>query len=126
MVAKELLYTKEHEWVKIDGSTATVGITDYAQEMLGEIVFAELPAVGKEINQKGELGVVESSKSASDVYSPVTGKVMEVNSELQSKPEIINDDCYGKGWMCKLQITDKASIKNLMDAAQYEEYLKGL
>jgi glycine cleavage system H protein len=126
MFVKGLLYTKEHEWAKVEGDIATIGITDHAQEHLGELTFVELPEAGKEVKQKGELGVVESSKAASDVYSPVTGKVTEVNTALESKPEVINEDCYGAGWICKLRITDKASIKNLMDATQYEEYLKGL
>ena len=126
MVVKGLLYTKDHEWAKIEGDVAIIGITDHAQNQLGELTFVELPEVGKEINQKGELAVVESSKAASDVYSPVTGKVTEVNTALQTKPEIVNDDCYGAGWICKIRITDKATTKNLMDAVQYEEYLKGL
>jgi glycine cleavage system H protein len=126
MIPKGLLYTKDHEWAKIEGDIAIIGITDHAQNQLGELTFVELPDVGKEIKQKGELAVVESSKAASDVYSPVTGKVTEVNAALQSKPEIVNDDCYGAGWICKIQVTDKATTKNLMDTAQYEEYLKGL
>ena len=126
MVVKGLLYTKDHEWAKIEGDIAIVGITDHAQNQLGELTFVELPDVGKEVKQKGELAVVESSKAASDVYSPVTGKVTEVNTALQTKPEIVNDDCYGAGWICKIRITDKATTKNLMDAVQYEEYLKGL
>jgi glycine cleavage system H protein len=121
-----LLYTKDHEWAKVTGDTATVGITDYAQEQLGEIVFVELPKVGKEFGVHKELAVVESSKAASDVYSPVAGRVAEVNSELETKPELINEDCYGKGWICKLKITDKKSLTSLMDAKQYEEYLKTL
>lgn len=126
MVVKGLLYTKEHEWAKIEGDTATVGITDHAQNQLGELTFVELPEVGKEVRQKSELAVVESSKAASDVYSPVAGKVTDINTALGSKPDQVNDDCYSAGWICKLRITDKASTKNLMDAAQYEEYLKGL
>jgi glycine cleavage system H protein len=125
-VAQGLLYTKDHEWVKVEGDTATMGITDYAQEQLGEIVFVELPKVGKELGVHKELAVVESSKAASDVYSPVAGKVAEVNSELESRPELINEDCYNAGWLCKLQITDKAALDNLMDAKKYEEYLKTL
>ena len=125
MVVKGLLYTEGHEWAKIEGDTATIGITDHAQDQLGELTFVELPEVGKEVKQKGELAVVESSKAASDVYSPVAGKVTEVNTQLSSKPEMINEDCYGAGWICKLRITDKASTKNLMDASQYENYLKG-
>jgi glycine cleavage system H protein len=126
MVVKGLLYTKDHEWAKVEGDRATIGITDHAQDQLGELTFVELPEAGKEVKQKGELAVVESSKAASDVYSPVAGKVTEVNTQLASKPEMINDDCYGAGWICKMQITDKATTKNLMDAGQYEEYLKGL
>jgi glycine cleavage system H protein len=126
MVVKGLLYTKDHEWAKIEGGVAIIGITDHAQNQLGELTFVELPDIGKEVKQKGELAVVESSKAASDVYSPVTGKVIEMNAKLEKNPEIVNDDCYGAGWICKIQITDKATTKNLMDAAQYEEYLKGL
>ena len=126
MVVKGLLYTKDHEWAKIEGDVAIIGITDHAQNQLGELTFVELPDVGKEVKQKGELAVVESSKAASDVYSPVAGKVIEVNTALQSKPEIVNDDCYGAGWICKIQITDNGATQNLIDATQYEIYLKGL
>lgn len=126
MVKEGLFYTKDHEWAKIDGDTATMGITHYAQEQLGEITFVELPEIGKETEQKGELAVVESSKAASDVYSPIKGKVTEVNSDLESAPEKINEDCYGSGWICTLEITDKSTIDNLMDAKQYEAYLSGL
>lgn len=126
MVVEGLLYTKEHEWAKIEGQTAIIGITDYAQQMLGEITFVELPAVDAEFRSNDELAVVESSKAAGDVYSPLTGKVVEVNSDLQSKPELINEDCYKAGWICKLLITDSKSAENLIDANQYEEYLKGL
>ena len=126
MVIEGLFYTKEHEWAKIVGETATIGITHYAQEQLGEITFVELPEPGKETQQKGELAVVESSKAASDIYSPVTGKVSEVNSDLESAPEKINEDCYNTGWICTMKITDKKTIDNLMDSKQYESYLKGL
>ncbi|MBN2181875.1 MAG: glycine cleavage system protein GcvH [Sedimentisphaerales bacterium] len=126
MVIEGLFYTKEHEWAKVDGDTATIGITDYAQEQLGEITFVELPAVGKEVKQKDELAVVESSKAASDVYSPMSGKVTQVNSDLESTPEQINDDCYNAGWICTIEITDAKVIDNLMDSKQYEEYLNGL
>ena len=126
MVVEGLLYTKEHEWVKIEGETATVGITDYAQQQLGEITFVELPAVDKQFQQHEEMAVVESSKAASDVYSPLSGKLIEVNSALESKPELINQDCYKAGWICKLSLTDDKSTENLMDAKQYEEYLKAI
>ncbi len=125
-VVEGLLYTKDHEWAQVDGDTATVGITDYAQEQLGELVFVELPAVGKEFGVHKELAVVESSKAASDVYSPVAGKVTGVNTELETKPELINEDCYNAGWICKLAITDKKSLDAMMDSKQYAEYLKTL
>ena len=121
-----LLYTKDHEWAKVDGDTATIGITHYAQEQLGELVFVELPQVGKELAVHKELAVVESSKAAGDVYSPVAGKVSEVNGELETKPELINEDPYSGGWICKLTITDKKSLDELMDAKQYQEYLDSL
>ncbi len=126
MVVEGLLYTEEHEWVKVVGNIATIGITDYAQQMLGEIVYVELPAVDKEFQSHSEIAVVESSKAASDVYSPVTGKVIAVNSELESRPELINEDCYNGGWICRMEITDGKSIEDLMDAKHYEQYVKGL
>jgi len=126
MVIEGLYYTQEHEWAKVEGDIATIGITTYAQELLGEITFVELPVTNKEVEQKDELGVVESSKAASDIYSPVSGKVTEVNSDLESSPEKINEDCYNAGWICKIQISDKSVIDNLMDSEQYEAYLKSL
>ena len=126
MVVDGLLYTEQHEWAKIEGTIATVGITDYAQQMLGEIVFAELPALDKIFKFEDEIAMVESTKAASDVYSPVNGKVVEVNSQLESNPELINEDCYNGGWICRMEITDTKSIKKLMDSKQYEEFLKGL
>jgi glycine cleavage system H protein len=125
-VEKGLRYTKDHEWVRIEDDTATVGITDYAQQQLGELVFVELPRVGKAVDAHKTLAVVESSKSASDVFAPVTGQVTQVNSELESKPELINQDCYQAGWICKLKMADKKPPKDLMNAQQYEEYLKTL
>lgn len=125
-VAQGLLYTKDHEWARVAGDTATVGITDYAQEQLGEVVFVELPKPGKEFGVHKEMAVVESSKAASDVYCPVAGRVTEVNTELDTQPELINKDCYGEGWICKLKIADKGSLSSLMDAKKYEEYLKML
>jgi len=125
MVIEGLLYTKDHEWARIDADVATIGITDYAQQMLGELVFVELPDIGKEFAGHDELAVVESTKAANDIYSPVAGKVIEVNGELESQPELINQDCYNAGWICKLQITDTKSVESLMDSKQYEEYLGG-
>ncbi len=126
MVVEGLAYSKEHEWVKIEGDEAIVGITDYAQQMLGEITYVELPEVGKEAKAGDELAVVESSKAASDVYAPLSGKVSEVNSELEGKPELINSDCYEKGWIYKVAVKDKKEAEGLMNSKQYEEYLKGL
>lgn len=126
MVDQNLLYTKDHEWVKIEGTTASVGITDYAQGVLGELVFVELPAVGKNFNVHDALAVVESSKSASDVYCPIAGEVTEVNSDLTAKPELVNDDCYGTGWICKLKVAANVDKANLMNAKQYEEYISNI
>jgi glycine cleavage system H protein len=126
MVVEGLFYTKEHEWVKIEGDTAIVGITDYAQGMLGEITYAELPKLDKQVDAGDELAVVESSKAASDVYAPIAGRVVEVNSELETRPELINEDCYDTGWICRMEITGKDAAAGLMNANEYEEYLKGL
>ncbi|MFC1634921.1 glycine cleavage system protein GcvH [Planctomycetota bacterium] len=126
MVVEGLLYTKDHEWIKIDADIATIGITDYAQQMLGELVFVELPPVGKAFAGQEDMAVVESTKTASDVYSPVAGEVVEVNDELESQPELINQDCYKAGWICKLKIADARSVEGLMDSEQYEKYLQGL
>jgi glycine cleavage system H protein len=126
MVVDGLLYTKDHEWAKVEGDMATIGITDHAQEQLGELVFVELPPVGKEFAAHKEIAVVESSKAAGDVYCPVAGKVAEINEELNTRPELINEDCYQAGWICKVQITDKTPLDNLMDAQQYKEFLETL
>jgi len=126
MVVEGLLYTKDHEWAKVEGDTVTMGITDYAQEQLGEIVFVELPDVGKEFGVHTEISVVESSKAASDVYCPAAGRVSAVNEELNTRPELVNEDCYNAGWICKLAVADKAALDDLMDAKKYEEYLSSL
>jgi len=125
MVPENLFYTKDHEWAEINGDTATIGITDYAQHSLGEITFVELPAIKKQVKAHDVLAVVESSKAASDVYSPLAGEVTQVNDGLSSKPELINQDCCKAGWICKLKIS-KPDTKNLMNASQYEEYLKSI
>lgn len=126
MVPENLQYTKDHEWVKIEGAIAVVGISDHAQESLGEVTFVELPAVGKSVKQHGQIGTVESSKAASDIYSPVAGTVAEANTKLETEPELINKDCYGAGWICTIRVDEGAGIENLMNAQQYQEYLKGL
>ena len=109
MVVEGLLYTKDHEWAKVEGDVVTMGITDYAQEQLGELVFVELPQVGKQLVARKEIAVVESSKAAGDVYSPVTGTVTEVNSELGTKPELINEDCWQERLDLQAQVTDVRS-----------------
>ncbi|HPS55830.1 MAG TPA: glycine cleavage system protein GcvH [Sedimentisphaerales bacterium] len=126
MIIEGLLYTKDHEWLKIEGDEALIGITDYAQQMLGEVIFVELPAVGTKYSQHGELAVAESTKAASDIYSPVAGKVTEINDAVEATPELINQDCYGDGWICRIAIADKKETKTLMDWKQYGDYLKGL
>ena len=126
MVPKGLFYTKDHEWIRINVDIATIGITDYAQQMLGELVFVELPPVGKAFDSHAEMAVVESTKTASDVYSPVAGEVVEVNGELESQPELVNQDCYKAGWICKLKIAETKSVEGLMDSTEYETYLQGL
>lgn len=126
MVKEGLYYTEDHEWLKIGGDTGIVGISDYAQDMLGEITFIELPGIGKEVDVHGELAVVESSKAASDIYSPIAGTVTEVNSQLEDNPELLNSDCYDRGWVAKLQLKGEPDIKHLMDSTQYEEFVSGL
>lgn len=120
----ELKYTKEHEWVRIKGNIATVGITDWAQEQLGDIVFIELPEEGEQVEKGDTFGVVESTKSVNDLYLPVSGMVVEANDPLLDAPEIINDDCYGEGWMIRIEISDKADLDDLMTSEEYEAFLK--
>ncbi len=120
----ELKYTKEHEWIKVEGNIGIIGITDFAQDQLGDVVFVELPEVGRELKQNEQFGVVESVKTVSDLYSPVSGKVVEINTELESTPEAVNEDPYGKGWMLKVELSDPAELENLLDAAAYEAFVK--
>jgi glycine cleavage system H protein len=115
-----LKYTKDHEWILVEGTTGTVGITEFAQGELGDVVFVELPKVGKEIKKGESLGTIEAVKAVSDIYAPSTGTVTEVNGELSSTPEIVNKDPYGKGWIVKLQLTNLAELAGLMDAAAYQ------
>ena len=124
MVVEGLYYTKEHEWVKVEGNVATIGIADHAQEALGEITYVELPETGRQVNAKDELAVVESTKAASDVFSPLTGTVTEVNDELEGQPVLLNSDCYGQGWILKLEITDASQVEQLMTAADYKEFFE--
>jgi glycine cleavage system H protein len=114
-----LLYSKSHEWVKLEGGIATIGITDHAQEALNDIVYVELPKVGQEFGLEQEFGVVESVKSVSDLFMPIAGKVTAVNAALDDKPETLNEDPYGAGWLVKVQVKDPAQAKQLLSAAQY-------
>ena len=117
----ELLYSKEHEWVKIEGDTAIVGITDYAQNSLGDIVYVELPRVGKQIDQFGNIGVVESVKAVSDLFTPIGGEITEVNGALEADPAALNRDPYGAGWLFKVKLKDAAEKNNLLSPADYEK-----
>src|SRR5713101_7022582 len=120
---EDLKYSKEHEWVLVEGNVATVGITDYAQDQLGDIVFVELPAIGDKVSKEDAFGVVESVKAVSDIYAPVSGKVLEVNDDLPENPEMLNEDAYGDGWIIKIEMSDIDELKDLMTAAEYEEYV---
>lgn len=119
----DLKYTKEHEWVKVEGKKVTVGITEYAAEQLGDVVLVELPAEGAEFNKGDSLGVVESVKSVSDIYAPLGSKVIESNDMLPENPGIINEDPYGEGWIVKLEVIDANDLKQLLSAKEYEEFL---
>jgi len=124
MIPSNLKYSKTHEWVKLETDTATVGITDHAQNTLGDITFVELPKVGAQLKQSGEAGVIESVKAASDLISPLSGAVATVNSALDSAPESINGDPYGAGWLYTLKLSDASEVNALMDAAAYEKFLE--
>ncbi|MEJ7776229.1 MAG: glycine cleavage system protein GcvH [Sphingomicrobium sp.] len=119
-------YTREHEWVRLDGDTATVGISDHAQQALGDIVFAEVPEVGKSLNKGDEAAVVESVKAASDVYAPVSGEVVEGNQAVVDDPALVNRDPEGDGWFFKLRLGDTLELDGLMDEASYREWVKTL
>ena len=118
-----LQYTKDHEWGKVEGTRARVGITDHAQHELTDVVFVELPPIGKVVKQGEEIGVVESVKAASEIYAPFSGKVVEVNGILESKPELVNQSPYGEGWVLVLEIGDASEAESLMDAASYRKHI---
>jgi glycine cleavage system H protein len=119
-------YTKEHEWVRLEGETAVVGITDYAQQELGDVVFVELPAPGATVQQGESFGVVESVKAASDLYAPLSGEVLAANDALTDTPDLVNKQPYGDGWMIKIKPADREELDNLMDASAYDSYVQGL
>ena len=120
MVPKDLRYTKDHEWVRVDGDAATVGITEYAANQLGDIVFVELPESGRKLEQSSTFGVVESVKAVSDLFSPISGEVLEANAALTAKPELVNGDPYGDGWMIRIGAPSQEEIDGLLDAAAYD------
>lgn len=122
-VPSELKYSKEHEWVKVDGNVATVGITDFAQNELGDIVFVELPEVDDEVSEGETFGSVESVKTVSELYSPVSGKIIEVNEDLEDEPEAVNESPYEKAWMVKVELSDESELDALMDAQGYQEMI---
>jgi glycine cleavage system H protein len=126
MYPNDFRYTKEHEWIKIEGDEAVVGVTDFAQKQLGDIIYVELPEVGKALEVHQAVGVIESVKSVSDVYSPVAGEVVAVNEALNQAADLVNKDPHGKGWIVRLRIKDKAAIEVLMTVSDYEKYLEGL
>jgi len=119
-------FTKDHEWIEVDGSNGTVGITDYAQSQLGDITYVELPAEGQAVKQGDSVSVVESVKAASDIYSPASGTVTEVNGELDGAPELVNSDAEAGGWLYKVSIADAGELGSLMDKAAYDAYVAGL
>ncbi|XP_022142648.1 glycine cleavage system H protein 2, mitochondrial [Momordica charantia] len=121
-VLKDLKYATSHEWVKVEGNQATVGITDHAQDHLGDVVYVELPEVGTSVKQDGSFGAVESVKATSDINSPVSGKIIEVNEELSSSPGLVNSSPYENGWIIKVEVSESGELKNLMDSDQYSKF----
>ena len=122
-IASGLLYTKEHEWVRIDGTDCVVGISDHAQNLLGDIVYVELPAVEDEIDAGDEFGTIESVKAVSSLFMPLSGKILEINEALDDEPEIVNDDCYGRGWFIRFEATNLDEQDALLSSEQYEAHL---
>lgn len=122
----ERKYSEDHEWVEVDGESGVIGISDYAQEQLGDVVFVELPEIGKVFDQRDEAAVVESVKAAAEVYTPVSGEVIAVNEELNNDPSLVNTDAFGEGWFVKLKLTDPTELDDLMDEETYTTFVKGL
>jgi glycine cleavage system H protein len=124
MYPPEMLYTKEHEWIRVDESIGTIGITDFAQKELGDIVYVEVPKSGEQVTAGESMGTVESVKAVSEIYSPVTGQVVGANPRLQNSPELLNSDPHGEGWLVRVRLADRAEIDKLMTADEYEAYLQ--
>ena len=125
MVPKDLKYSREHEWLKTEGEVAVIGITDFAQSELGDVVFLDLPKVGDKVKTNETFGVVESVKAASDLYSPVTGQIVAVNDRLLTEPELVNKSPYGDAWMLRVQLADASEVESLLSAADYEAHIAG-
>ncbi len=123
MIPDELRYHKEHEWVRMNGSQATIGISHFAQDALGDVVFIELPKIGTDVEANQEMGEVESTKATSNIYSPLSGKILQVNKALQDHPEFLNSDPYGEGWIAVIELGNLSQLDSLMTASQYEEFL---
>jgi len=121
---EDLKFSKEHEWVRVTGNIATIGVSDYAQDQLGEVVFVELPDEGEEFEKDDAFGVIESVKSVNDIYAPLSGRIVEVNDPVVDSPEIVNEDPYGEGWLVKIEISDPKELSELMSAKDYEAYIK--
>jgi len=125
-VRDDYFYTKEHEWIRIEDNVATVGISEYAQSALGDITFVELPQVGADVEQFEQFASIESVKAASDIFCPMSGRVLEINTDLEEKPELINRSCYDKGWLAQIELSVPEERSNLMSAAEYEKFLESL
>ena len=124
-IPAELRYSSDHEWVRVEGTTVTIGITEYAQDALGDVVFVEMPDAGLAVAAGESFSEVESTKSVSDIYAPVTGAVAEINDALESQPELLNSDPYGAGWICRIEIANPAELDGLMDAEAYRTLTEG-
>jgi glycine cleavage system H protein len=122
-IPAELKYTKEHEWIKVDGDVVTIGVTEYAQSELGDIVYVEIETEGETLDQEEVFGTVEAVKTVSDLFMPISGEVLEVNASLEANPEIVNSDPYGEGWMVKIRITDSSELDTLLSSEQYQELI---
>jgi glycine cleavage system H protein len=123
-IPENLKYTKDHEWIKVDGDTATVGITDYAQNELGDIVFVEIETEGETLDKEEVFGTVEAVKTVSDIFMPISGEVVEVNPKLEDSPEIVNKDPYGEGWLIKVKYSEQSELDDLLEAAKYKELIE--
>lgn len=125
-IIEHYLYTKEHEWIDIDDNVGIIGITEYAQSSLGDITYVELPGEGEEVEQFEQFASIESVKAASDIFSPMSGKVVDINADLEDEPGLINKDCYEKGWMIKIELSDPEETSNLMTSEEYSSYLESI